>query len=59
MAMKDEDRPVRDDSQSRQANIYQGIPSKFDLIIDPLQNQKVKPTLDQLRKGVKHKKGLA
>ena len=58
MAMKKEDRPVRDDSRL-QANIYQGIPNTFDKILDPTGTQKVRPTLDQLRKGVKYKKGLA
>jgi len=41
------------------SNIYQGIPNAFDKILDPSGTQKVKPTLDQLRRGVKYKKGLA
>ena len=30
MAMRNEDRPVRDDSQSRQANVNYGTPSPLD-----------------------------
>ncbi len=41
------------------SGIYKGIPNKFDQILDPSGTQKVKPTLDQLREGVKYKKGLA
>lgn len=39
--------------------IYKGIPNPFDLILDPSGTQKIKPSLDQLREGVKYKKGLA
>ena len=45
--------------QISNTNIYQGIPNDFDKILDPSGTQKVKPTLDQLRRGVKYKKGLA
>jgi len=39
--------------------IYKGIPGAFDKILDPSGTQKTRPTLDQLREGVRYKKGLA
>ena len=45
--------------QAGGSGIYKGIPNQFDKILDPSGTQKVRPTLDQLREGVKYKKGLA